>query len=178
MLGRLLDAKPTMASQRGRYLGERLGVHRLLSRNGSTTSSSSGALALYLAVQLPAELLPSGARRVIQAAESTGSTQFRRRANCRSVRYVGLLRATAGAEGHPPAREELRSRAPDVLIACVDGLTGFPEAIEAAFPLRWCANLGGTSDPGVDVVRHLQRSQGRCRGVATPLHRDTKMSIM
>ena len=31
----------------------------------------------------------------------------------------------------------------DILIACVDGLTGFPEAIEAAFPAAtvkhaWC----------------------------------------
>jgi len=25
----------------------------------------------------------------------------------------------------------------DVLIACVDGLTGFPEAIEAVFPSAW-----------------------------------------
>jgi transposase-like protein len=25
----------------------------------------------------------------------------------------------------------------DVLIACVDGLTGFPEAIEAVFPQAW-----------------------------------------
>ena len=35
-------------------------------------------------------------------------------------------------------RRAPQPRSPDVLIACCDGLTGFPEAIEATFPRPWC----------------------------------------
>lgn len=35
----------------------------------------------------------------------------------------------------------------DMLIACIDGLKGFPEAIAAIFPKTEVANLCGTSDP-------------------------------
>ena len=35
----------------------------------------------------------------------------------------------------------------DILIACVDGLTGFPDAIEAAFPRRDRPNMPGAPGP-------------------------------
>src|SRR5512144_1536296 len=45
---------------------------------------------------------------------------------------------TEGAKFWLQVLTELRTRGvQDVLIACVDGLTGFPEAIEAVFPQTW-----------------------------------------
>jgi putative transposase len=45
---------------------------------------------------------------------------------------------TEGAKFWPAVLNDLAQRGvEDVLIACVDGLTGFPEAIEAVFPQAW-----------------------------------------
>ena len=45
---------------------------------------------------------------------------------------------TAGAKFWLAVRNDLRRRGVhDVLIACVDGLKGFPDAIEATFPQAW-----------------------------------------
>ena len=57
---------------------------------------------------------------------------------------------------------ELRNRGvKDVLIVCCDGLTGFPEAIEATWPQATRPDLCGASDPGGDAVRDLQGPQDR-----------------
>ena len=47
----------------------------------------------------------------------------------------------------------------DILIACVDGLTGFPQAIEAVFPGYWNPTVYHSSDPEYDKVRFLQGTQ-------------------
>jgi putative transposase len=45
---------------------------------------------------------------------------------------------TEGAKFWLAVLTDLRQRGvADVLVACVDGLTGFPEAIEAVFPQAW-----------------------------------------
>ena len=45
---------------------------------------------------------------------------------------------TEGAKFWLAVLNDLRRRGvEDVLIACVDGLTGFPDAIEAVFPKAW-----------------------------------------
>ena len=45
---------------------------------------------------------------------------------------------TEGAKFWLQVLTELKQRGVrDVLIACVDGLTGFPDAIEAVFPRAW-----------------------------------------
>ena len=52
----------------------------------------------------------------------------------------------------------------DVLIACVDGLAGFPEAIEAVFPADLGADLHRPPDPGLAALRALQgQAPGRGR---------------
>ena len=47
----------------------------------------------------------------------------------------------------------------DVLIACVDGLTGFPEAIAAVFPQSLGSDLHSAHDPGLNAVCRLCRPQ-------------------
>jgi len=59
----------------------------------------------------------------------------------------------------------------DVLIVCCDGLTGFPEAIEATWSAGDRANLRGAPDPSLDAVRVPRRPQGRSRAAAPDLHR-------
>lgn len=52
----------------------------------------------------------------------------------------------------------------DVLIAVVDGLRGFPEAIEAVFPHTPDTNLHRAPDPHLAQLRGLEGSQGAgCR---------------
>ena len=49
----------------------------------------------------------------------------------------------------------------DIFIACVDGLTGFPDALETVFPhaqVQWCIVLHGAQQ---SQVCHLERAQGR-----------------
>jgi hypothetical protein len=46
----------------------------------------------------------------------------------------------------------------DILIACVDGLTGFPQAIEAVFPERksiWRDNWGLTFPHILNILRRF-----------------------
>ena len=58
-----------------------------------------------------------------------------------------------------------------MLIVCCDGLTGFPEAIEATWTAGDRADLRGAPDPGRDAVRELQGPQGRRRRAQADLHR-------
>ena len=59
----------------------------------------------------------------------------------------------------------------DILICCVDGLTGFPEAIEAIFPRHDGPNVPGPPDPLISEVRAPPRARaGRPRSEAD-LHR-------
>jgi hypothetical protein len=58
---------------------------------------------------------------------------------------------------------ELKNRGvSDVFIACVDGLKGFPEAIEAVFPQTTGAALQGASGQAFTKLRVTQGSEG-CR---------------
>ncbi len=59
----------------------------------------------------------------------------------------------------------------DVLIACVDGLKGFPEAIEAVFPLAWVQTCNRAPHPVLVALHQLPRPQRRSRrrfGRSTP----------
>ena len=47
----------------------------------------------------------------------------------------------------------------DILIACVDGLTGFPQAIEAVYPLDRDSAVHHPSDPEHYEICIIQRSQ-------------------
>ena len=51
----------------------------------------------------------------------------------------------------------------DVLIACVDGLTGFPEAIEAVFPQAWVQTCIVHQIRSSHALRRLQGPQARRR---------------
>ncbi len=46
----------------------------------------------------------------------------------------------------------------DILIACVDGLTGFPQAIEAVFP-RQRSSSASSIRSGIPQICFLQRHQ-------------------
>jgi transposase-like protein len=82
------------------------------------------------------------------------------------------VQATEGAKFWASVCAELANRGvKDVLIVCCDGLTGFPEAIEATWSQRDGPNLRGAPDPGLDAVRVLQRPQGRRRDAQADLHR-------
>lgn len=59
----------------------------------------------------------------------------------------------------------------DVLIACVDGLTGFPDAIEAVFPGRLGSDLHRPPDQELAALRLLQRQEDGRQGLAPDLHR-------
>jgi putative transposase len=95
---------------------------------------------------------------------------------------------TEGAKFWMQVLSELRDRGVrDILICCVDGLEGFPEAIEAVFPLttvQTCivhyADLpvmpsfapdpcgGGRIGPiDVGIIRGLRGRRGACRGVGS-----------
>jgi len=63
----------------------------------------------------------------------------------------------------------------DVLIACVDGLTGFPEAIEAVFPAAWVQTCIVSPDPQLAALRQLPRpAQARRRPAARLLRRQRR----
>jgi transposase, mutator family len=71
-----------------------------------------------------------------------------------------------------PACAQLANRGlKDVLIVCCDGLTGFPEAIEADLARIPGPNLRGASDPGFHALRRLHRPESRHSGVETELER-------
>jgi putative transposase len=78
--------------------------------------------------------------------------------NCDGERDVlGMwFQDTEGAKFWMQVLSELRQRGvQDVLIACVDGLKGFPEAIEAVFPQAWVQTCI------VHLIRHSLRFVGR-----------------
>ena len=56
----------------------------------------------------------------------------------------------------------------DVLIACVDGLTGFPDAIDAVFPRDLGADLHRASDPLLDALRQLPGPPSRWPRTCAP----------
>jgi putative transposase len=47
----------------------------------------------------------------------------------------------------------------DILVCCVDGLTGFPEAIEAVFPRAWVQTCIVHQNPQQHALRHLPGPQ-------------------
>jgi transposase-like protein len=57
------------------------------------------------------------------------------------------------------------------LIACVDGLKGFPDAIEAVFPQTWVQTCIVHPHPHVAALRQLSRQADRRQGHAPDLHR-------
>ena len=60
---------------------------------------------------------------------------------------------------------ELKNRGVgDILIAAVDGLTGFPEAINAVFPKYRGSAVHRAHGPQLGEVRAVQGPQGRCGG--------------
>ena len=104
------------------------------------------------------------------------------------VRFGGRVRETDRAQARHRAltrpNTDLKQRGvQDILICCVDGLKGFPEAIEAVFPqttVQTCivhyADLpvmptgasdsvgGGRIGPvGVGIIRALRGRRGACR---------------
>jgi len=82
------------------------------------------------------------------------------------------IQASEGAKFWAGVCAQLANRGvKDVLIVCCDGLTGFPEAIEATWSKGDRANLRGAPDPSLDAVGVLQRPQGRRRAAAPDLHR-------
>src|SRR3954454_10023623 len=73
---------------------------------------------------------------------------------------------TEGAKFWLGVLNELQHRGvEDILIACVDGLTGFPEAIEAVFG-HLDADVHRARDPRLDALRQLQGPQARRRRAA------------
>ena len=48
----------------------------------------------------------------------------------------------------------------DILIACIDGLTGFTDAIEAVFPKTEIQQCNHTSDTQYDKICYIQGYQG------------------
>jgi hypothetical protein len=51
----------------------------------------------------------------------------------------------------------------DIVIACVDGLNGFPEAIEGDLAVRHGPDMHGAPDPGLDAIRTATRTAARSR---------------
>ncbi len=60
----------------------------------------------------------------------------------------------------------------DILIACVDGLKGFPEAIEGDVPSHDGANLHRAPDPSQPEIRAPPAIRAGHQGSAADLHRD------
>ena len=75
---------------------------------------------------------------------------------------LGLwIEQTEGAKFWLKVFNELKTRGvDDILIAVVDGLKGFPEAIEAVFPATTRADLHRASDPQQPRLRELEGPQG------------------
>jgi putative transposase len=89
-----------------------------------------------------------------------------------SREVLGLwFQETEGAKFWMQVLAELRHRGvSDILICCVDGLAGFPEAIEAVFPRRWCRPASCTSSAPRCATSHagnMTRSPKIC-GRSTP----------
>ena len=60
--------------------------------------------------------------------------------------------------------DELKGRGvKDILIACVDGLSGFPEAIHAVYPQTKVQAVHRASDSQFTELCFVQRAQGGCR---------------
>ena len=85
---------------------------------------------------------------------------------------LGLwIEQTEGAKFWMKVVNDLRNRGvEDVLIAVVDGLKGFPEAIAAVFPKTHGPDLHRASDPQQPRLRELEGPQARRRGAAAGLH--------
>jgi len=90
---------------------------------------------------------------------------------CGTKEVLGLwIEQTEGAKFWLRVMNELRDRGiEDILIAVVDGLKGFPEAIAAVFPPG--AGLHRALDAQLAGVRLLQRPQGSRRGAEGDLSR-------
>ena len=86
---------------------------------------------------------------------------------------LGLwFQRTEGAKFWLHVLTDLKTRGvADILFVCVDGLTGFPEAIEAVFPHATGADLPGASGPLEPALRVLQGPQARRRRPPEDLHR-------
>ena len=81
------------------------------------------------------------------------------------------VQATEGAKFWAGVCAELRNRGVrDVLIVCCDGLTGFPEAIEATWPHGHRADLHGAPDPGGDAVRVLPATARSVAAALRPIY--------
>ena len=98
------------------------------------------------------------------------------------------FQANEGAKFWMQVLTDLKQRGvQDILIACVDGLKGFPEAIEALFPrttvqtcivhyadppvmptrLSKCCGGGRIGPVVVGIIRALRGRRGACRGVGS-----------
>ena len=76
----------------------------------------------------------------------------------------------ARSSGWPSSTTSHRRGVQDVLIACVDGLTGFPDAIEAVFPQSLGADLHRAPDPLLDALRQLPRPPHRWPTTCGPIY--------
>ena len=101
---------------------------------------------------------------------------------------------TEGAKFWMQVLTDLKTRGvSDILIACVDGLTGFPEAIEAIFPKHDRPNMHRAPDPLEPEIRAPARARasrprpeadlhrGRCRpgpGRARDLRREVGAAVL
>ena len=85
---------------------------------------------------------------------------------------LGLwIEQTEGAKFWLRVMNELRTRGVnDILIAVVDGLNGFPEAINATFPQTPGADVHCSPAAPFTVICLLERSSGTRRRPATDLH--------
>jgi putative transposase len=87
---------------------------------------------------------------------------------------LGICRQDSeGAKFWLAVLDDLRRRGvQDVLIACVDGLKGFPEAIEATFPQAGVqADLHRASHPRLAALRQLPRQEEGHHRAEADLHR-------
>jgi putative transposase len=81
------------------------------------------------------------------------------------------IEQTEGAKFWLKVMNELKTRGvQDILIACCDGLKGFPDAIEHVFPAGHRADLHRAHDPELAALSQLQGSQGRRQGPQADLH--------
>ena len=81
------------------------------------------------------------------------------------------VQSTEGAKFWAGVCAELANRGVrDVLIACCDGLTGLPEAIEATWPHTIGADLRGAPDPRLDAVRVLRRTARSVAAALRPIY--------
>ena len=79
---------------------------------------------------------------------------------------------TEGAKFWLAVLTDLKTRGvQDVLVCCVDGLTGFPEAIEAVLPEGVGANVSGSRRPLEPAIRAVQGQEKGRRRPQEDLHR-------